>query len=194
MDKLIEASHYIKHFDVYTSAEAMWSQAEYIRDGMNFKQWHNNMLRLIQEGSLDGLHVMCTVNALCLDSLPQLIDMMVAWKRRYGRDYPNFTLNILRFPSFQSPVVLPQKIKEIAINKLKFQTEIYADDLHDMEINQMHRLIQYLESVESPHAGADPIKKLQSDFKHFYAQYDIRRNKNFTKTFSKEMIGWYNEL
>jgi len=194
MDKLIDASHHIKHFDVYTSAEAMWSQAEYIRDGMNFKQWHTNMLRLIEQGSLDGLHVMCTINALSLDSLPELIDMMVAWKRSYGKDYPNFTLNILRFPSFQSPVVLPQYIKNIAIDKLKFQTDVYKDDLHDMEINQMNRLIHYLQSVDSPHSGADTMDKLQHDFKNFYKQYDQRRQKNFNSTFSKEMVEWYGKL
>ena len=194
MDKLIDASHHIKHFDVYTSAEAMWTQAEYIRDGMNFKQWRNNMTRLIEQGSLDGLHVMCTINALSLDSLPELIDMMVAWKHSYGKNYPNFTLNILRFPSFQSPVVLPQDIKNIVINKLKFQTDVYKDDLHDMEINQMNRLIHYLETVDSPHAGADTLEKLQSDFKQFYQQYDQRRNKNFNKTFSKEMVEWYGKL
>ena len=194
MDKLVDASHHIKHFDVYTSAEAMWTQAEYIRDGMNFKQWRNNMTRLIEQGSLDGLHVMCTINALSLDSLPELIDMMVAWKRTYGRDYPNFTLNILRFPSFQSPVVLPRHIKDIAINKLKFQTDIYKQDLHDMEINQMNRLIHYLETVNSPHAGADTLEKLQSDFKKFYQQYDQRRNKSFANTFSQELVEWYNGL
>ncbi len=82
MDKLIDASHHIKNFDVYTSAEAMWDQAEYIRDGMNFTQWRDNMIRLIEQGSLDGLHVMCTINALSLDSLPELINMMVAWKEK----------------------------------------------------------------------------------------------------------------
>ena len=194
MDKLIDASHHIKHFDVYTSAEAVWGQAEYIRDGMNFKQWRNNMTRLIEQGSLDGLHVMCTINALSLDSLPELINMMVAWKQQYGQDYPNFTLNILRFPSFQSPVVLPLHIKQRAINKLKLQTEIYKQQLHDMELNQMNRLIHYLETVESPHAGADTVEKLQHDFKHFYQQYDQRRNKNFHNTFSEEMVEWYGQL
>tara|TARA_R100000027_G_C2242868_1_gene92526 strand:+ start:189 stop:1526 length:1338 start_codon:yes stop_codon:yes gene_type:complete len=194
MDKLIDASHHIKHFDVYTSAEAVWGQAEYIRDGMNFKQWRNNMTRLIEQGSLDGLHVMCTINALSLDSLPELINMMVAWKQQYGQDYPNFTLNILRFPSFQSPVVLPLHIKQRAINKLKLQTQIYKQQLHDMELNQMNRLIHYLETVESPHAGADTVEKLQHDFKHFYQQYDQRRNKNFRNTFSEEMVEWYGQL
>ena len=191
MDRLIKASHHIKNFEVYTSAEAMFSQSEYIRDGMDFKQWHNNMIRLIEEGNLTGLHVMCTINALCLDSLPQFIDMLVNMKRKYGRDYPNFTLNILRFPSFQSAVVLPKDIKQKAIGLLNEKATLYKDELHEHEYNQMNRLINYLESVDSPHAGADTLERLQQDFKNFYSQYDKRRGKTFEKTFSPEMVEWY---
>ena len=191
MDRLIKASHHIKNFEVYTSAEAMFSQSEYIRDGMDFKQWHNNMIRLIEEGNLTGLHVMCTINALCLDSLPQFIDMLVNMKRKYGRDYPNFTLNILRFPSFQSAVVLPKDINQKAIGLLNEKATLYKDELHEHEYNQMNRLINYLESVDSPHAGADTLERLQQDFKNFYSQYDKRRGKTFEKTFSPEMVEWY---
>ena len=191
MDRLIKASHHIKNFEVYTSAEAMFSQSEYIRDGMDFKKWHNNMIRLIEEGNLTGLHVMCTINALCLDSLPQFIDMLVNMKRKYGRDYPNFTLNILRFPSFQSAVVLPNDIKQKAIGLLNEKATLYKDELHEHEYNQMNRLINYLESVDSPHAGADTLERLQQDFKNFYSQYDKRRGKTFEKTFSPEMVEWY---
>ena len=191
MDRLIKASHHIKNFEVYTSAEAMFSQSEYIRDGMDFNQWHNNMVRLIEEGNLTGLHVMCTINALCLDSLPQFIDMLVNMKRKYGRDYPNFTLNILRFPSFQSAVVLPREIKQKAIGLLNEKAILYKDELHEHEYNQINRLVNYLDSVDSPHAGADTLERLQQDFKKFYTQYDKRRGKTFEKTFSPEMVEWY---
>ena len=194
MDQLIEKSHYIKNFDVYTSAEAMGTRAEYIRDGMDFELWKKNCLRLINEGSLSGLHVMMTVNALCLDSLPEMIDLLVSWKRQYGPDYPNFTLNILRFPSFQSAVVLPTSIKNECIKQLTKQTQDYYNDLHGMELNQMLRLIEYLKEVESPHEGADNVDKLQSDFKNFYSQYDKRRGKDFANTFGNKMVTWYEQL
>ena len=194
MDRLIEASHHIKHFDVYTSAEAMWDHADYIRDGMNFKLWQSNVFRILDEGNLNALHVMCTVNALCLESLDTLIDWMVSLKEKYGRDYPNFTLNILRFPSFQSCVVLPIDIKHRAVDKLIHSAERYKSILHEHEYNQMYRLIDYLKEVDTPHAGADTMEKLQQDFKHFYAQYDKRRDKNFANTFSEEMVAWYDGI
>ena len=194
MDQLIEKSHYIKNFDVYTSAEAIGQRAEYIRDGMDFDLWKKNCVRLITEGSLSALHVMCTVNALCLDSLPALIDIMVEWKRTYGPDYPNFTLNILRFPSFQSAVVLPKRLKDDVALQLNLKLKLFKDDLHEMEANQIARLIEYLKTVDTPHEGADTLYKLQRDFKKFYTQYDKRRGKDFVKTFGNEMVAWYEQL
>ena len=161
---------------------------------MNFKLWQSNVFRILDEGNLNALHVMCTVNALCLESLDTLIDWMVSLKEKYGRDYPNFTLNILRFPSFQSCVVLPIDIKHRAVDKLLHSAERYKSILHEHEYNQMYRLIDYLKEVDTPHAGADTMEKLQQDFKHFYAQYDKRRDKNFANTFSEEMVAWYDGI
>jgi len=93
--------------DIYTSNESIGAQAEYIRDGLVWDDWANNVERLLDSGKFRGIHVMCTVNALCLDSLDQLLDCIANWKLEYGRDAVSFTLNILRFPSFQSPLVLP---------------------------------------------------------------------------------------
>jgi len=106
-----------------------------------------------------------------------------------------FTLNILRFPSFQSPLVLPKELRT------KFKKEIekwllYNGNnilLHEMEINQVQRLIDYLDIVKTPHADTFDMPALHNDFKQFYQQYDKRRNKNLVSTFP--IIGeWYNEL
>ena len=59
-----------------------------------------------------------------------------------------------------------------------------------MEINHTQRLIDYLDVVKTPHAGAAEREKLQRDFKIFYSQHDKRRGKDFEKTFP--IIGeWY---
>ena len=95
----------------------MNEHAEYIRDGLQWDQWYNNVMYLIKSKKLRGLHVMCTINALCLSTLPTFLEMLVGIKMSYGADAINFTLNILRFPSFQSALVLPKKIK------LKYKTQ-----------------------------------------------------------------------
>jgi hypothetical protein len=139
---------------------------------------------------------MCTINALCLESLTEFLDWMMDLKREFGKNYPTFTLNILRFPSFQSPLVLPDELRMDYADKLDTWLENNADKnllLHEMEINQVQRLIDYLDVVKTPHSDTFDMPALHNDFKKFYAQYDQRRGKNIVDTF--EHIGaWYSEL
>lgn len=195
IDRLIDASHSIPNFHLYTSCEAVGIQAEYIRDGLDWDQYIRNLDRVITEGKLAGLHMMCTINALCLESLPEFLDLMLKYKSRFSKDFPVFTLNIVRFPSFQSPLVLPLHKKQQHSSRLKQWLATNANNnlIHEMERNQVTRLIDYLVSVEKPHSETFEMPKLHNDFKHFYAQYDRRRNKNFTEAFPG-LTEWYSSL
>ena len=181
--------------DLYTSNESMSLQAEYIRDGLVFDDWANNVERLLNSGRFRGLHVMCTINALCLDSLDSFLEMVYNWKLEYGQDAINFSLNILRFPSFQSPLVLPDELRIQYRDKLVqwMVTHKGVSTLHEFELNQLSRLINYLDVVKTPHDGAVAQSILQRDFKNFYMQYDQRRGKNFVETFPA-LAEWYDKL
>ena len=181
--------------DLYTSNEAIGLQAEYIRDGLVFNDWVTNVNRLLDSGKFRGLHVMATINALCLDGLEEFLVMMLNWKRKYGRDSINFSLNILRFPSFQSPLVLPDSTRTYYREQLQEWLDHYYDSefMHRFELDQLKRLIDYLDVVKTPHTGAAEQAVLQQDFKKFYTQYDQRRGKNFTETFPN-LKEWYNSI
>ena len=171
--------------DLYTSNESVLKHAEYIRDGLDWYAWEFNMHK----------HVMCTINALCLESLTEFLDWCLQFKQTYGRDYPSFTLNILRFPSFQSPLVLPGEIRTERRQRLQRWYNQNKDNplLHEHELNHVQRLIDYLDVVKTPHADAFELPKLHNDFKQFYCQYDQRRNKDFVQTFSG-LKDWYRTL
>ena len=181
-----------KNFHLYTSCEATFDQAGYIRDGMDYTTWHSNVLHMMVDKIPSEIHNMATINALCLESLPKFLEKIVWFKsasKVYGPTM-NYTLNILRFPSFQSPLVLPDDLR----NKFKLDLVKFLSNnekhLEHMEINQTQRLIDYLDVVKTPHAGAAEQSKLQRDFKAFYSQYDKRTGKNLEKTFP--IIGeWY---
>jgi len=194
LDRLLDSIDGLE-VDLYTSNESMGVQAEYIRDGLDFAAWQDNMHKLAKSKKLRGLHVMCTINALCLDSLPDFLTWIMETKSRYGRDYPNFTLNILRFPSFQSALVLPDDIRMRYKEQLERWLNIYQYHvfMHEHERNHVQRLIDYLDIVKTPHREAFEMPKLHNDFKQFYSQYDVRRNKNLITAFPA-LKTWYNTL
>lgn len=181
--------------DLYTSNESIGLQAEYIRDGLVWDDWVNNVERLLASGKFRGIHVMCTINALCLDSLDSFLERLVDWKLKYGRDAISFTLNILRFPSFQSPLILPNDLRTKYRNRLAQFLEKHNGSgyMHEHECNHLSRLIDYLDVVKTPHSDAFEMPDLLNDFKQFYAQYDRRRGKYFAKAFP-ELANWYNTL
>ena len=181
--------------DLYTSNESVGLQAEYIRDGLVWDDWANNVERLLDSGKFRGIHVMNTINALCLDSLDQFLKCMLQWKTEYGRDALSFTLNILRFPSFQSPLVLPDDLRMQYAHRLEvwLAANRHSEFLHEHEINHLQRLIDYLDIVKTPHSEAFEMPKLLNDFKQFYTQYDQRRSKDFERTFPA-LKSWYNSL
>jgi len=194
LDRLLSASAGVE-LDLYTSMESVGQQAEYIRDGLNYSAWVMNMIRLMESKQLRGLHVMCTINALCLDTLPDLLTVFMRWKHEYGRDFPNFTLNILRFPSFQSALVLPDEIRTHHRHQLESWLDKWgqAPMIQEHERRHVERLIDYLDVVKTPHSEAFDMPRLHNDFHEFYRQYDQRRNKQFDRTFPY-LKKWYNDL
>ena len=191
LERLLDATQGIE-LDLYTSNESIGRHAIYIRDGLDWDQWCNNVTYLLDSKRLRGLHVMCTINALCLISLREFLFNIVNLKRKYGRDSVNFSLNILRFPSFQSVLVLPLAVREQYADELAFAYGIIADDVfcHEFELNQLSRLIEYL---REPEQDSQVLQVLQRDFKNFYEQYDQRRDKDFRNTFP-QLTEWYDTL
>ena len=194
IDRLLASTQGMQ-IDLYTSNEAVGAQAEYIRDGLVWTDWTRNVERLLESRQFRGIHVMCTINALCLDSLDQLLETMLQWKNKYGREALSFTLNILRFPSFQSPLVLPDAIRTGYKDQLQawLDANLHNEFLHEHEINHLQRLIDYLDVVKTPHSDAFDMPKLLNDFKQFYSQYDQRRGKDFVASFPA-LADWYQTL
>ena len=181
--------------DIYTSQEAVGVQAEYIRDGLDYAAWQANVEKILTSGRVRTLHFMGTINALCLPGLTDHLRYLLELKQRYGRDAVSYTLNILRFPSFQSALVMPHGLRAKFAAELK---ELHYRNrhnplFHEHELDHVQRLIDYLDVVETPHSEAFDLPKLLNDFAQFFSQYDQRRARNFATTFPK-LKEWYNSL
>ena len=207
LDKLIELSHSIPHLEIYTSNESVGAQSEYIRDGMEYATWWNNLDRLHTEGNVKSTHMMMTINSLCLASITEFMDDVLAFKRKHQTQSPTMSLNILRFPSFQSAAILPDEMKQFYKNKLQAWLDARLAEKETVnlgtwhghiltmgEIDQINRLIDYLDIVKTPHRNTAEQPKLYNDFRSFYEQYDQRRGKNFRTTFPKDFVDFIDSI
>jgi organic radical activating enzyme len=196
IQRLLESCQGLE-LDIYTSNEAMGGHAEYIRDGLDWQTWNHNVQNILmhEDSPVRAIHSMCTINALCLESLPDYLDHLLLLKNTYGSERVNFTLNILRFPSFQSPLVLPREIRDRYRINLITWLEFNRDNpaLHEHELNHVQRLIDYLDVVKTPHSEAFDHPKLLNDFRRFYDQYDQRRGRDFCTTFPR-LQEWYESI
>ena len=193
IDRLIEKAQTIKGLHIYSSNESMGSKAEYIRDGLDWEMWVKNFQRVAESGSFSSMHSMCTIGALSLEGLVDYLDWCIGIKQKAkSKDAVTFTLNILRFPNFQSCLILPYEIRT------KFATELTnwlikcrgTGLLHEMEIEQVERLIEYLDNESNQIPNRELTVKW---FKNYFTQYDKRRGKDFEKTFP--IIGeWYRDI
>jgi sulfatase maturation enzyme AslB (radical SAM superfamily) len=191
IDKLINKSHQIKQFDLYTSCEATGQQAEYIRDGLRYSIFMNNLEKTISKGKFSSVNVMLTINSLCLFSITDFLDQLVELKSKYGIRFPVWTLNIIKYPAFMTPLVLPIDIRNKINENLRSWLESNKSKpyITDMELEHVYRLIKYLE--KDPPSN---LLQLQQDFKSFFTQYDRRRKKNITETFPSIFTQWYNTI
>ena len=195
IDKLINKSHNIKSFDLYTSCESVGVHAEYIRDGLDYELWLSNLQRILTEANYHGVHVMMTINSLCLFSITEFLDEIYNLKELTQSKNPTVSLNLLRFPSFQSPLALPNHIKDHLHTKLVtwYQDKKDLPKWHTFEKASIERLIDYLVTVDAPHRRTSNPITLWRDFKTFYAQYDVRRGKTIN-VFPQILTDWVDSI
>jgi organic radical activating enzyme len=193
--KLIDVSHTMKRFVLFTSCESYGAQAEYIRDGLNYQSWKTNYRRMIEEGNVERITCMMAVNGLCLDSITDLWDDLIDIKTQYGPDYSILSVNMVHYPSFMSPLMLPVHIRDQYREKISTWLKKYDGNplLCDTEVYNIKKLITYLEHGEELVIDQDR-ESHENDFYHFYRQYDQRRGKNFQQTFAGPLQEWFVKL
>lgn len=195
LTRLLEAGRSIREFDIYSSNEAYGAQAEYIRDGLDYEVWKRNAETVMGSGAIRNFTLMMTINALCLYSLTDFLDHTLEWKAQYLPRNPSWSLNILRYPNFQSALVLPDEMRaeRKAAIETWFAKAKLNPNLWEHEIVQVQRLIDYLDVVKTPTYGVFDRTKMEKEFKRFYTQYDARRGKDFKAAFPM-LVEWWDRI
>lgn len=195
LDRLVEAGKKFEKLDIYTSAECMYKNQEFVRDGFDWDIWEKNVKKAVASPHINGMYVMMTISLLGIWTVDKFVKQIVEWKKEVNDKHAFFmSVNILRFPSFQSVTMLPQTIKEDLANRIEKVMKEEYDWINDLERNQLKRLLIYLRRVDSSMEDVDAYSKKRNDLINFVDQYAVRRNKPVVEYMPQEFNDWYQEL
>jgi organic radical activating enzyme len=198
--KRIEDEDRADEFIIFTSADTWGDQAEYIRHGLVFNKFWDNLNKILTECSRVNLTFMSTYNALSVSNYHKLIEGIYQLKKEYGSNdrYWNSAVfldtSYLRYPTHQTVQILPQNF-----SKNIFQQAQLADFLgvplfdnkyigySDIEIQKIKRTYDWMISAKP----GETLLRDQYNFRKFVDEHDLRRNTNFLKTFP-ELEEFYN--
>lgn len=196
IQKFIDKAKAVPHLEVFTSNESHGAYSEYIRDGIVYHKWLYNLELLKSSGAVKRTHCMLTISGLALFSIVDFLNDMLAIKEKYGAENPTLNFSILRFPTFQSPLVLPEFILLPLAEDLEawYAKNKTSNLLLDFERDHISRLINYLQKAKEATQGAAKQEELQKNLKRFMQQYDVRRKKDYKKVFPKVFVDWMDTI
>ena len=118
----IEDEERVREFIVFTSVDTWGKQAEYIRTGLEFNRFWDNVNKILEKCPRVNLTIMSTYNALSVPNYEKLLYGLYDLKKQYGGSdrYWNSAIfldsSYLRYPQHQTVQILPKKWdKEILI-------------------------------------------------------------------------------
>jgi organic radical activating enzyme len=205
INKLIEyyndIAPYIKSFEIYTSCEASGLAAEYIRYGMDYEYFLDNVNHILYNTKA-RLNFMITFNILSVTTFKNFLNDILMLRMKHnpndGQNRIPFMISYLRWPPFLSMRILPEEIKKefkknieefitswtvkefFERRKLARENDIEFRDVgmfYVEEIDQVKRLCEFMLTEDHN------CELYRKDFVSYIQEYDKRRNVDFYETF-----------
>jgi len=208
--KRIVGENKVKKFKLFTSAEAQGAQAEYIRYGMDYNQWLDNIVRVLQAVPGMEFTVMSTYNIMSIPSYQRFLADMLEIKQNYKKPDSNYTplyvdIPYLRYPHNQTIFNMTQDLLPMIEQQVSYMYRnqeqpdwrpMVHDGFFKHEIDKLKRIYYVAEYIFSPDNDMDDKKRAdiannRRDFALFVDEHDRRRGTNFVKTFP-ELEDFYN--
>ena len=184
----------IEHFMQYVSLDAWGTQAEYIRNGLDFNLlWDRVNQFLTEVPNYSSLTFIVTMNNLSVTTLGNLFAGILGLRKTYSKTYQRvwFDTPVLRDPAWQSLQILPESYAaqlETTWAWMLKNIETESDPFHgfkDYELARLDRDIAWMrEGQNQDHTTT------KADFYRFFAEHDRRRNTDFLTTFPEMTEFW----
>jgi organic radical activating enzyme len=168
LENLVDTGN-IREACITTSLDCWGSQQEYIRWGIDLKQWQDNFSDLSSRNKI-FLEVHGTMTSLTIETIPDLIDQINYYSIR-DRRHIAFTNNFVFNPACLAPGIFPKgffdRTFDVIISKIQND-------------NERQIMLGYQNSINNSQYRPDLIIQL----KNYLNELDSKRNTNWRKTFS----------
>jgi hypothetical protein len=198
--KRIEDEGRVEELVVFTSCDTWGKQAEYIRSGLEFNRFWNNINKILTACPRVVVTFMVTYNALSVFNYGRLIEEVYKLKEEYAspdRYWNSATFldsSYLRYPLHQTVQILPYDFSQLVLDQAKLVSYLAApsfDTRHigyaDVEVQKVERIYDWMIAPQD----LDQQMKNRYSFHKFFDEHDKRRGTDFVKTFP-ELEDFYN--
>lgn len=181
----------VNEFIIFTSCESWGNQAEYIRNGLDFNLFLENVEYILSELPKVTINIMATFNAMSVFGYEKLIDKVFELKQKYQNperywvSAVQLDTSYLRWPEHQSVKILNKDHKDLILKAAKkafyYSTPKFNHNnfgFSETEVQKIKRIYDYAISEDN-----FEVDKNRLDFIMFVDEHDNRRGTNFLQTF-----------
>ena len=196
--KIISSEKLVKKFTLYTSCESKGMSAEYIRFGLNYKEWESNFITYLIHVPHSHIVNMATYNALSVTTFKSFLEDILKFKQLAHalKREVNLDIPYLNNPPHQNIKILTEEYLKYFNEQVDFMEKNSYDfnakpwGFKDIEIHKMTRIRDmFLTNLTAELTSQDYINR--KDFAIFVDEHDKRRGTNFLEAFP-EMFDFYN--
>jgi hypothetical protein len=191
----------VEHFMQFVSVDAHGAPAEYIRNGLNYNQFMDNVNEFLHRIPVrNSVTFIITYNNLSVTSLDRLLKDIRLLRSEHSKTYQRvwFDIPLLRQPLWQQITLLPESYQRIHEDNIKWmmehqeqigpkqatETRLDFSLFKDFEIQKMQRNLAYWRK----HVETNNTQK--KNFYAFFAEHDRRRGTSFEQTFPEMQEFW----
>jgi len=201
--KRIEDEDRVKEMVIFTSADTWGEQAEYIRNGLEFNRFWDNVNKVLDSLDRVVLTFMSTYNALSVPNYSKLIDGIYKLKSRYASPdrYWNSAVfldsSYLRYPTHQTVQVLPTIWDREILRQAQYLDFLAVPEFStdyigysDIEIQKIKRIYDW--KTADWEGKEQQVKEHRYNFGKYFKEHDKRRGTDFCKVFP-ELADFYKQ-
>ena len=185
----------IKNLMIYGSIDTFGEQAEYIRTGLRFSYFMENVEKILIAVPQAQISFTVTYNALSVPRFILLLKHIIELRKKYSipgqPQRIHFDTPYLRYPNYLSIQVLPKEFIKYLDEQIAFaQTNILPTfGFSTLEVAKLERLKYWMRKPVDQALLNVQLK----DFAIYFEEHDRRRNTNFIRIFP-ELASFYNSI